>query len=128
MRLKYFFLSFLFIGLAIFGEAQITKNTSHINQVWVAYFNQTRFDKKWGLWTDIHLRTKEDFVNNLSQSVARVGLTYYVTENTNLGFGYAFVNSFPGDNHANISQPEHRLWQQIQWFNKYPRLHLRQSQ
>jgi len=126
MQTKHFFLFLVCIVTAVFVNAQTTKNTSHLNQVWTAYFNQTRLTDKWGLWTDIHLRTKSGFVKNLSQSIARVGLTYYVTDNTKLTAGYAYVNHFPGDNHANISRPEHRLWQQVQWHNKYPRLRLMQ--
>jgi hypothetical protein len=103
-----------------------TKNTAHISQVWVGYFNQTRLSSRWGLWADIQLRTKENFTDNLSQSLNRLGLTYYLSDNTKLTLGYAFINYFPGDNHANISQPEHRIWQQIQWHNKYPRLRLMQ--
>ena len=126
MQRKQLLLTALLLLPALCSQAQPAKITSHINQVWVAYFNQTRFDKKWGLWTDIHLRTKEEFVNNLAQSIIRVGLTHYLTDNTKLTFGYAFVNHFPADNHANISRPEHRIWQQVQWHNRYPRLRLMQ--
>ena len=126
MQRKIYLLAILFLIPSLYGHAQVTKTTNHINQVWVAYSNQTRFNKKWGLWADIHLRTKEEFVNNLAQSIVRVGLTNYLTDNTKLTFGYAFINHFPGDNHANISQPEHRIWQQIQWHNRYPRLRLMQ--
>lgn len=126
MQIKSIFLSMLFGQVVICGQAQFAKSTNHVNQIWVAYFNQTRFDEKWGLWADIQLRTKEEFVNNLSQSVARVGLTHYLNDNTKLSFGYAFFNHFPADNHANISQPEHRIWQQVQWHSRYPRLRLMQ--
>jgi len=126
MYIKQFFLLVVFFQTVLYGHSQLTKNITNSNQVWLGYVNQTRFADKWGFVAEAHIRTKEEFVNNLSQSVARVGLIYYITENTNLGFGYAFVNNFPGDNHANISQPEHRIWQQVQWYNKYPRLHLRQ--
>jgi hypothetical protein len=123
--MKHIYLLLGFLSFQVMGNAQ-TKNITHLNQVWVAYFNQTRLSNKWGAWADVHLRTKEDFVNNLSQSIVRLGLTYYLTDNTKLTFGYAYVNHFPGDNHANISQPEHRIWQQVQWHNKYPRLRLMQ--
>ena len=126
MNSKRLYFGIFFLMFCFCGKTQVIKNTSHISQSWFAYFNQTRFDKKWGLWTDIHLRTKEDFVNNLAQAIARVGLTHYLTDNTKLTFGYAFVNHFPADNHANISQPEHRIWQQIQWHNRYPKLRLMQ--
>jgi competence CoiA-like predicted nuclease len=126
MKSKHLFLLILFLQTVVYGYAQVSKNTTHINQAWFAYFNQTRLSNKWGIWADIQLRTKEDFVNNLSQSLNRAGITYYLTDNTKLTFGYAFINHFPGDNHANISQPEHRIWQQVQWHNKYPRLRMMQ--
>ncbi|GAB2827281.1 DUF2490 domain-containing protein [Ferruginibacter profundus] len=96
-----------------------TKQTEKLNQVWLGYFNQTRFSNKLGLWTDLHLRTKEDFVNNFSQSIIRLGLTYYINDATKFTLGYAYVTNYPGDNHKQISQAEHRPWQQIQWHTKY---------
>ncbi len=68
------------------------------------------------------MRTKEDFFNNFSQSVIRLGLTYYLNEATKLTAGYAYVSIYPGDNHKNVTQPEHRPWQQIQWQNKYAKI------
>jgi hypothetical protein len=103
-------------------HAQVEKNTTTVEQIWLAYFNQTRFTNRWGMWADLHLRTKEDFVKDLSQSILRVGLTYYLNDATKLTAGYAFVNNFPGDNHKNISQPENRLWQQVQWHTKYKKV------
>jgi hypothetical protein len=81
------------------------KETESVQQIWTGYFNQTRFSDKWGLWADVHLRTKKDFFNDLSQGIVRLGLTYYVTDDAKLTAGYAFVNHFPSDNHKNISQP-----------------------
>ncbi len=103
------------------AKAQTTKNTQHLNQIWLAYFNQTRLSEKWGIWTDFQLRTREDFVNNISLSIVRVGVTYYIADNIRLTAGYAWANYFPGDNHKNISQTEHRPWQQFQWDAKYGR-------
>jgi Protein of unknown function (DUF2490) len=114
---------FLFTGLM--GKAQ-TKQTESVHQVWLGYFNQTRFSNKWGMWADLHLRTKEDFFTNFSQAIVRLGLTYYLNDDTKLTAGYAFVNHFPADNHQHVSQPEHRPWQQLQWHTKYPKLRLMQ--
>jgi hypothetical protein len=99
-----------------------TKQTQSINQVWLGYFNQTRVSNKWGMWADLHLRTKEDFFTNFSQSIVRLGLTYYLNDATKLTAGYAYVSIYPGDNHKNVTQPEHRPWQQIQWHNKYSKV------
>lgn len=107
------------------GTAQ-TKQTEHFGQTWLGYFNQTRFSDKWGLWADLHLRTKEGMVNGLAQSILRFGLTRYLNDDTKLTAGYAYITHYPADNHANISQPEHRPWQQLQWQTKYPKLRLMQ--
>jgi hypothetical protein len=103
------------------------KQTTYTEQAWVAYFNQTRFSNKLGMWADLHLRTKEEFFTNFSQGIVRLGLMYYINDNTRLTAGYAFVNHFPTDNHKNISQPEHRPWQQLQWNSRFQRLRLTQA-
>lgn len=115
-------LSFLTLSALLVPQlltAQTTKHTERIEQVWLGYFNQTRFSNKWGIWVDAHLRTKDDFFNELYQAIIRGGVTYYLNDATKLTVGDAFINHYPGDNHKQISQPEHRPWQQIQWHTKY---------
>ena len=97
------------------------KHTQKLEQVWTAYFNQTRFSNKWGMWFDVQLRTKDDFFNHLSQFLIRPGITYYVNDNVRLTAGYAHFWFYPADNHSKITQPENRFWQQVQWFTKYKR-------
>lgn len=121
---KGFILLLVFISMRLVSFSQ--KQTENLNQLWFAYFNQTRFSDKWGLWADFHLRTKDDFAEDLATGIARLGLTYYLNDNTKLTAGYAFVNHFPADNHGNVSRPEHRPWQQIQWHTKYPKIRLMQ--
>ncbi|MES1216766.1 MAG: DUF2490 domain-containing protein [Bacteroidota bacterium] len=113
------FLFFLMIIVVVRPVKAQTKQTTTVNQVWLGYYNQTRFSNKWGTWTDLHLRTKEDFFSHLSVSIIRVGLTYYLSDATKLTAGYAYVSFYPGDNHKNVTQPEHRPWQQIQWHTEY---------
>ena len=117
--MKKFLLLMVFVSVAFVANSQTTKNTEHVNQIWLAYFNQTRFSNKWGIWTDFHLRTKEEFVNNFSQSIARVGLTYYITDATKLTAGMAYVSIYPSEANKNVTQPELRPWQQIQWHTNY---------
>lgn len=112
-----------FLPTVAFTQA---KQISIEEQVWLGYFNQTRLSNKWGVWTDVHVRTKDNFFNNLSQAMIRPGITYYLSNDAKLTLGYAFINHFPADNHRNISQPEHRPWQQFQWHSKYPRIKLMQ--
>lgn len=116
----------LVFSLSIQFAGFCQKQTTHTEQVWLGYFNQTRFSNKWGMWVDLHLRTKEEFFTNFSQSIARLGVTHYINDNTKLTLGYAYITHYPSDNHKNISQPEHRPWQQIQWHTRYQRLRLMQ--
>lgn len=99
--------------------AQPSKSTANAAQIWLGYFNQARLSDKFGLWGDFHLRTKEHFTDHLSQIIIRPGVTYYVNDNTKLTAGYAYVNYYPAEGHNNISQPEHRIWQQLQWHTRY---------
>ena len=112
--------------LMVTGISFAQKKTNSVQQVWLSYNNQTRLSDKWGLWGDFHLRTKENFFEDLSIGIARVGLMYYLTENTKLTAGYAYVNHFPADAHPDIAQPEHRPWQQVQWHNRFPKLRVMQ--
>lgn len=104
--------------------AQKTVTTEE--QAWLGFFNQTRFSNRWGSWMDLHLRLKDDFVGDLSQLIVRPGLTYYVTDDVRLTAGYAYVHHFPAAGHADIAQPEHRPWQQVQWFMRWPKVRLMQ--
>lgn len=112
---------FIFLCITVAGQ---TKQTESVQQVWLGYFNQIRFSNKWGLWADLHLRSKEDFITGVSQSVIRLGITHYLEDDVKLTAGYAWFNHFPAEGHKNISQPEHRPWQQIQWHRRYPKLQL----
>lgn len=107
--------------------AQTTKSVTNENQIWLGYFNQTRLTNKIGLWLDLHVRTKEEFTNSLSQIIIRPGITYHIDDNTRITLGYAYVNNYPAEGHNSISQPEHRMWQQFQWHTDYTRTKLTQA-
>lgn len=104
------------VPLAAFAQA---KDVQSAGQTWLGYVNQTRVSDKWGVWMDGHLRTKKGLMHDLSQGLLRAGLTYYIGETAWLTAGYAYVNDFPGEGHKEISRPEHRPWQQVQWQTRY---------
>ena len=91
------------------------KQTTHVQQAWLGYVGQAKFSEHWGLWLDMHLRTKEDFVNDFSTAIFRPGISYYANDRLRFTLGYAYVNFFPADDHTDVSQPEHRPWQQVFW-------------
>ncbi len=116
---KPFLFAFILIALTI-NHLSAQKTITEDEQTWFAVFNQTRFTDKWGLWADSHFRLKNDFVKDPSLFLIRVGPTYYVNDDVRLTAAYCFANIFPEEGHKNISQPEHRPFQQIQWFTKLP--------
>lgn len=102
------------------------KTTTTEEQSWFAVLNQTRLSNKWGFWLDAHLRLKDEFLGDLSQGIIRIGPTYYVNDDVRLTAAYAYVHNFPGTGHANIGLPEHRPWQQVQWFTRGQKARLMQ--
>ena len=120
---------FYLIAFSIFmysANAQVSKNTTSLSQVWAGYFNQTRINKKIGFWLDVQIRTKDNLFDSLVTLVFRPGITYYITDNTRATAGYAYMNHFPADHPGTISQPEHRFWQQLQWTDNYAKARLTQ--
>lgn len=109
----------VFFASSILKLSAQEKQVTRVEQIWAGYFLQAKLSKDWGLWTDIHLRTKDDYFNQFSQSIVRLGLTRYLNPATKLTVGYAYVNHFPAASHPNISLPEHRSWQQLQWHTNY---------
>lgn len=112
----------LFFLLPLLLSAQ--KTVTDEQQLWLGVFSQARLSERWGLWFDGHFRLKDEFVGEPSIAIFRPGLTYYAYDDLRLTAGYAFINHFPTDGHEDISQPEHRPWQQVQWFSKFPSLRI----
>ncbi|MDX1911242.1 MAG: DUF2490 domain-containing protein [Saprospiraceae bacterium] len=111
--------SFLMLFLLCASMTLVAQKTMVTEeQTWFGVFSQTRLSKRWGIWFDAHFRLKDDFVGAAAQGIVRAGPMYYLTDNIRLTAAYAYVHHFPGDNHKNIAQPEHRPWQQIQWFQR----------
>jgi len=113
---RHFILALLFALSNAVAYAQ--KQTTDLTQVWTGYFNQTRFSKHWGAWFDAQLRTKDDFVDDLTVLIIRPGITYYVNDALKLTAGYGYITHFDQDNFK-VSRPEHRPWQQVQWHTRY---------
>ncbi|MEJ1240603.1 DUF2490 domain-containing protein [Chryseolinea sp. T2] len=90
-------------------------------QLWLGYFNQTRFSNRWGMWVDVHYRMTDNFVDRPFQFMIRPAVTYFLKDNLRINVGYAFVEHFPAKG-MSTTRIEHRPWQQIWWSQKYPGL------
>lgn len=112
MKRTYFSIFILLLPALIFAQE---KETEHTQQAWLAYCNQTRLTNHSGIWLDLHLRMDDDF--KPSVSIFRGAYVYFLSDNVRLAAGYAYVTQHSQANDA-PDIPEHRLWQQIQWFEK----------
>ncbi len=108
------------------GAASAQKLIIEDEQAWVAVLNQTRLSNRWGLWFDAHLRYRDGFVQKPSVCIARLGPTWYLNNDVRFTAAYAFVNFFPDGAHPTVSRPEHRPWQQVQWFTPIEKARLMQ--
>jgi hypothetical protein len=115
----------LLFSLSLFLSANAQRTIVNDQQTWLAMFNQARFSKHWGIWHDSHLRLRDNFADSLATGIARLGLTYYINDDLRLTAGYAYIGFAP-EGTRRITQPEHRPWQQIQWFVKYPKIRMMQ--
>lgn len=106
--------AFLLLSRTAFSQE---KEIETRKQTWFGYLSQTRLTKRSGIWLDLHLRFTNDFINQKNINILRGGYIYYITDQTRLSAGYAYVTQYGLTPEApNI--PEHRPWQQIQWFDK----------
>jgi len=83
---------------------------------WLGYFNQTRFTNHSGIWIDAHLRLNNQFVKEVHATLFRIAYIYYISDQTRLTAGYCNQIQYGHEGTPNI--PEHRPWQQVQWFEK----------
>src|SRR5688572_8443444 len=111
---RWFIFAFVILnGFHAFAQST-EKHIESREQLWFGYFNQTRFSKRFGLWTDIHYRLTDNFATRPFQFMIRPAATYYIKDNLRLNIGYAWVQHFPAEG-MSTTRTEHRPWQQIWW-------------
>lgn len=76
---------------------------------WLAWFNTTRFDVRWGLVSDVQVRSRDDW-DGTRNLLLRAGLSYRVNPQVSLMAGYAHIDTYPPNG---PTATEHRPWQQL---------------
>jgi len=109
----------LIVVLVLFTNHSLLaqKDIEYQEQTWFAYLNQTRLSNRSGFWLDVHLRFTDDFTGRLGQSIFRPGYIYFLSDQARLSVGYAYVTTYSASDEI-PDIPEHRPWQQIQWYDK----------
>ncbi|SDC21174.1 DUF2490 domain-containing protein [Niabella drilacis] len=79
---------------------------------WAAWFHNTRLDRKWGLYSDIQVRTRDNW-NGVRNILVRPGISYYIRPNQTATLGYLYAPTFPAPDITNgRTLTEHRIWEQ----------------
>ena len=112
--------SILLVGTQAISQKQVAVQ----EQTWFGYINQSRFTERSGLWVDVHFRMTDQFIKEKAMAIARLAYIYYAGENLRVMGGYAYAPRY----RIGVPRiPEHRPWQQIQWFEKKKGFHLSQA-
>ncbi len=91
----------------------ITAQTVHQFNSWWMYFGNHKLSDKIGLHTEYQWR-RSDFASNWQQSLARIGLDFYLKDRASVTAGYGWIVSYPyGEQPIATSFEEHRIWQQL---------------
>lgn len=109
-------LLFFALLLPFFSFSQ-EKEVHYTEQAWFGYMNQTRLTNRSGIWLDLHLRLNDNFIKEPAVSILRGAYIFYLNDQNRLATGYAYATQYAPDG-GSPDIPEHRLWQQIQWFEK----------
>lgn len=110
MILQRTLMALIFAGLSftVFAQKEIATQTN----AWFMYFGNHRLTDKLGLHTEYQWR-RHEFISTWQQSLMRLGVDYYVTDNSMLTAGYGWIESFPyGEQPIPETFTEHRIWEQ----------------
>lgn len=83
----------------------------HTFNSWLAWFNNIKFNEKWGMNHDIQFRGSSNWSNH-SMLLIRPGVNYYLNERHTAALGYAVTlvtHELAADSRR---LTEHRIWQQ----------------
>ena len=110
--------------LGFVGTNLAQKTISNQNHAWVTYLGNHKITNKFGIHTEYQWR-REDGFNHWQQSLARIGLDYYVNQNLSATAGYGWIITYPyGDQPVLHQFNESRIWEQVNAKAKYGRVEL----
>jgi hypothetical protein len=97
------------------GQTEKEINTQY--QVWVSLNSTTRFTDRVGLIGDCHVR-RNDFLEDPSFYLLRVGAHFWITEKLTASFGYAHMWVAPAREDWHTWTNENRIYEQVQYASK----------
>ncbi|MBD2754103.1 DUF2490 domain-containing protein [Spirosoma validum] len=114
------FLVFLiFLSTTVFGQQNRIIDRNAIG--WYVYNGDHKLSERWALHTEYQWRRVE-LIRSWQQSLARLGLTYKLTDRIKVGGGYTFFTTYPYGDYpvadAGVPTLEHRIHEEIQLSDK----------
>ncbi|GAB4016739.1 DUF2490 domain-containing protein [Spirosoma koreense] len=111
----------LFIVLPIIGLAQPNRIIDRNTIGWYVYNGDHSLNQRWALHTEYQWR-RIDWIQAWQQSLARLGLTYKLTDRIKLSGGYTLFTTYPYGDYpvadAGVPTLEHRLYEDVQLKDK----------
>lgn len=111
----------LFFGLGLIplsSQAQLpAKQVRQQAQVWLSMNAHYRFNQRWGLIGDLHIR-RNNFLKDPSFDFARLGVSYWFSDKMFVAAGYGHLWTAPAKIEWNTWGNEHRFYQQFQFNGK----------
>lgn len=113
MRISSFLVAiFLMISSAL--QAQ----TIHQNSGWLFLLNNTKFNKNWGAYVDVQVRSADEW-SHVRNLLFRPGVTYYLNDKNEFTLGYLLNQTFLHlDGASDNVLTEHRIWEQYVYKHK----------
>ena len=99
----------MFLGINSTVLAQLSARN---NSVWMVYSGDNKINSKIGIYSELQARNYFRS-QTYHQSLLRLGLSGYISSNTMLTFGYAYIHSTPSNDLEGNDSFEHRIWQQL---------------
>lgn len=117
------FIALLFI-LPVFMMAQVNRQYADHTNGWYMFFGSFKFSEKLGLHSEAQWRRSNYILDN-QQILLRTGLNFHFNKQVFATAGYCFVQTYPyGEFPAKMMFPEHRIWEQIQFTNRFGKLEM----
>lgn len=110
----------LFLPLFIIAQTTPQKEINHQVQFWTSINTVTRFNDRWGMLADFHIR-RNNFIADPSFYFLRGAANYWIKDNMTVSFGYAHMWLAPSRSDWHTFSNENRIYQQFQVISRIRR-------
>jgi hypothetical protein len=86
--------------------------TVHVNMLWFNYNNTIEFNSKWGMVSDVQLRTR-DWARQWSVCAVRSGVTYRINNKFSVTAGFTWFGNVRYISDTAVLANEWRPWQEV---------------